>query len=60
MTATLAISEIIEEKKATERAIAKLLADLQEQTGCLVTGITTTKLIGPKDTEIKVQIVINL
>lgn len=59
MTSILSYTEIIDQKKATELAIAKLLKELQEQTGSLVHGINITKLIGAMDTEIKVSINLN-
>ena len=59
MAETLTYSEVINQKKATEKAIAKLLTELQEQTGCLIHYITTTKYIGSTDTEIKVSIFLN-
>ena len=59
MTATLTISEVLHQKKATEQAIAKLLQDLKEQTGCTVNGISTTQFICSKETKLFVQIDIN-
>ena len=58
MVGTLSYMEVIQ-KQAIEQAIAKLLKELQEQTGSQVTGISTVKLIGAKDTEIKVSINLN-
>ncbi|HEY5391439.1 MAG TPA: hypothetical protein VIJ57_04950 [Hanamia sp.] len=59
MTSILSYTEIIDQKKATELAIAKLLKELQEQTGAMVYGVNITKLVSPKDTEIKVYINLN-
>lgn len=46
MTATLSLSEIMQEKRAAEQAIAKILSDLQRDTGAYIQGIALTKLIG--------------
>lgn len=57
MTATLSLSEIMQEKRATEQAIAKILSDLQRDTGAYIHGIALTKLIGDKGTKtVSVQI----
>lgn len=52
MTATLTILEFIQQRTATEKAIAKLLSELQEQTGAIITGLSTVKLIGDKGSKI--------
>lgn len=59
MTGTLSYSEVIAQKKAAEEAIAKILKELQEQTGANIHGIGTTKLIGAKEIEIEVSINLN-
>lgn len=59
MTATLTITEILQQKRATEYAIAKLLEDLKVQTGCVITGISTTRIIGGKETKILIKLDIN-
>lgn len=57
MTATLSISEILQEKRAAEQAIAKILSDLQRDTRAYIQGIALTKLIGDKGTKtVSVQI----
>lgn len=55
MTATLSFIEIINAKKATERAVAKLLTDLQKETGVEVTDLFLIRAIGNQEI-IKVQI----
>lgn len=59
MTETLSYIEVIKQKQAVEAAIAKMLEELQEQTGALVHSIAITKLIGSHSSEIKVSININ-
>lgn len=60
MITTLSYSEIIKDRQEAERAIGKILSDLQRQTGCQVSGITLTKIIGAKDSILIPKIDLNL
>lgn len=55
MTSTLSFIEVINSKKATEQAIAKLLCDLQREIGVTVEKIYLDKMIGSKDVTVKIQ-----
>jgi hypothetical protein len=60
MNATLSYSEVIKDKKTAESAIAKILFELQELTGCQVKGISFVKIIGKAETMFITQIDINI
>lgn len=55
MTCTLSFIEVINAKRATERAIARLLRDLEKETGVLVKKIYLDKIIGYNGNVVKIE-----
>lgn len=55
MTVTLSFIEVINAKKATERAIAKLLLDLERETGIKVENISIQKVNGWNGMIVKIE-----
>lgn len=55
MTCTLSFIEVIRAKKATEKAITKLLTDLQRETGIEVKKLYIDKLIGSGELIAKIE-----
>ncbi len=58
-TCTLSFIEKINSKRATERAIAKLLNELERETGVRVEKIYLEKMIGYKGLSVKIETTFN-